>query len=100
MSDPLTLELVYFASCPNVEQARENIRGAMKQVGRDDWTEWDLEATTTPEHYKSFGSPTVLVDGHDVLGASGEGSGFSCRAEGAPSLPQILDALEGKRREE
>ncbi len=92
-----TIELVYFAGCPNVPTARENIRGALMQAGgnQDAWTEWDVEDAATPEHYRSFGSPTVLVDGEDVLGAAGGGAGLSCRAEGSPSVLQIVEAIGG-----
>ena len=89
-----SLELVYFSGCPNVEAARDNIRAALGEVGgHDEWAEWDLEEAATPDRYKAFGSPTVLVDGQDVLGSPGTGTGLSCSAGGAPSVPQIVEAL-------
>lgn len=91
-----SVELVYFSSCPNADPARDNIRAALAEVGAvGEWVEWDLEGPGTPDRCKVFGSPTVLVNGRDVLGAPGTGVGLSCRAEGAPSVPQIVDAIQG-----
>jgi hypothetical protein len=69
-----SVELVYFSSCPNVGFARENIREALVEVGRDDrWSEWDQEGTGTPARYKAFSSPTVLVNGQERYGCIGNG---------------------------
>ena len=88
------VELVYFSSCPNAGLARENIREALVEVGRDDrCVEWDQEGTGTPARYKDFSSPTVLVNGQDVMGVSGMGLGRSCRAGGAPSVNRIAKAI-------
>ena len=89
-----SVELVYFSSCPNADPARDNIRAALAEVGAaSEWVEWDLEGADTPDRCKAFGSPTVLINGRDVLGARGTGVGLSCRAEGAPSVPQIVEAI-------
>ena len=94
-----SVELVYFSSCPNVGFARENIHEALVEVGRDDrWVEWDQEETGTPARYKAFSSPTVLVNGQDVMGVSGMGLGRSCRAGGAPSANQIVKAIRDNDR--
>jgi len=64
---PLTVELVYDRDCPNVERARTMIRAALQEVGADPtWTEWDREATNTPDDRRGFASPTVLVNGRGV----------------------------------
>jgi hypothetical protein len=89
-----SVELVYFSSCPNAGSARENIREALVEVGRDDrWVEWGQEETGTPARYRAFSSPTVLVNGQDVMGVSGMGLGRSCRAGGAPSANRIAKAI-------
>lgn len=89
-----TIDLIYFEGCPNVEAARTNLRAAVE--AEDDaggWKEWDLESSETPERFRGFGSPTVLVDGEDVTGV-GEGSAaVACRADGAPSIDRIREAL-------
>ncbi len=88
------VELVYFSGCPNADLARGNIREALVKVGREDrWVEWNQEGTGAPARYKDLSSPTVLVNGQDVMGISGTGLGRSCRAGGAPSVRQITKAI-------
>ena len=89
-----TIELVYFEGCPNVEDARRNLREALVSSGEaTTWTEWDNQSESTPEAYRRYGSPTVLVDGTDVTGASRENEAMACRADGAPSVSAILGKL-------
>lgn len=89
-----TIELVYFDGCPNAEQARTNLRDV---TSADDseapWREWNLSDEDTPERFRRFGSPTVLVDGEDVTGADGGNAAMACRADGAPSTAAIREAL-------
>ena len=86
------IELVYFDGCPNVERARESLR-AVAEDGS--WTEWNLSSPETPDRFRRYGSPTVLVDGHDVTGDAGETEGMACRADGAPAAAVIEQALSG-----
>lgn len=89
-----TIELVYFDGCPNVERARKSLQeavGAAQVVGA--WSEWNLSDETTPERFRRFGSPTVLVDGEDVTGSDGGNAARACRADGAPSAAVIRQAL-------
>ena len=88
------IELVYFEGCPNAAQARENIRVAVEASGRPlDWSEWDLMAESTPEDFRRYGSPTVLIDGEDVTGESAATVAMACRADGAPSVTLIAERL-------
>lgn len=84
------IELVYFDGCPNVNQARANLRAVL---GEGSWTEWNLSSADTPDRFRHYGSPTVLVDGRDVTGDAGETQGTACRADGAPSPEVIKEAL-------
>lgn len=99
MDSKHTIELVYFEGCPNVDQARENIRAAAALVGlppeRAPWSEWDLMSEDTPDAFREHGSPTVLVDGRDVTGAGAGAEGMACRAAGAPSA-EVIAARLGK----
>lgn len=88
--DEHTIELIYFDGCPNAEKARENLRAA---VGGASWKEWNLSSGETPERFRRYGSPTVLVDGDDVTGEGGEIAAMACRADGAPSSDLIRGAL-------
>jgi len=88
------IELIYFDGCPNAEQARANLAAATGCAeGEAAWREWNLDDEATPARYQRFGSPTVLVDGKDVMG-SGRGTvARACRADGAPDVEGIRQAL-------
>lgn len=90
-----TIDLIYFDGCPNLEAARENLRAA---VGAEriegEWREWNLHSDNTPDRFKRFGSPTILVDGEDVTGEQGGDAAMACRVDGAPSVAAIREALK------
>lgn len=88
------IELVYFDGCPNAEKARANLREVLAGAGAArPWREWNLSDEATPERYRRYGSPTVLVDGEDVTGAAGGNAAMACRADGVPSARTIREAL-------
>ena len=59
-----TIELIHFEGCPNVEATRENLVEALGTLGLgEEWREWDLEDSDTPDRVRRYGSPTVLVNG-------------------------------------
>lgn len=84
------IELVYFDGCPNAKPARENLRAVLASAS---WTEWNLSSPETPERFRGYGSPTVLVDGRDVTGEADGNGAMACRADGAPSPELIREAL-------
>ena len=87
------VELVYFTGCPNVEAARTHIRAALLSVHLPVvWREHDQSDVTTDDRWRQWPSPTVLVDGRDVTGAT-PSSGASCRASGAADVNSIVAAL-------
>jgi|FLOH01.1.fsa_nt_gi mercuric ion transport protein len=88
------IELVYFEGCPNALQARENIKAAVEASGHSvACTEWDLMAESTPEVFRRYGSPTVLVDGRDVTGDGPANAAMACRSDGVPSVATIASKL-------
>jgi len=88
-----SIELVYFAGCPNVDGARANLRAALQALRlAPTWTEWDQGNAAAPPRVRGFGSPTVLVDGRDITGV-GPATAAACRADGAPSVERIVAAL-------
>lgn len=92
-TDSPRIELVYFTGCPNVEDARSNIKEALSARGLPlEWDEWDQVEDNTPDRVKQYGSPTVLVDDRDVTGTEPAGA-MACCAGGAPKVDQILHAL-------
>ncbi len=96
----MNIQLLYFKGCPNVEPARLALRTAMRAEQIDDSVEEiDVESPATPEHLRGWGSPTILIDGQDVTGAT-RASGSACRlyANGAPAVSEIRARLAGTRR--
>jgi hypothetical protein len=88
------IDLIYFHGCPNVTQARENLRAAGEALGsRLTWSEWDLMAESTPDEYRAHGSPTVLIDGEDITGTGHHAVALACRADGPPSVQEITTRL-------
>lgn len=99
------VDLIVDKECPNIEAARSLITRALSAVGLPlEWREWRRDATDTPPGLRGFGSPTILVDGVDVTGATGEAKGQehanSCRLyndagvlRGVPPLDLIEGAL-------
>ncbi len=85
-----TIDLVYFDGCPNAEAARANLRAVMADGS---WREWNLSSVDTPERFRRYGSPTVLVNGRDVTGDGGSTGAMACRADGAPSTDVLRGAL-------
>ena len=60
---------------------------------RSEIVEVNTDAPGTPERYRRFGSPTVLVDGVDVL-AGRLGDADSCRLK-LPTEAEVIAALGG-----
>jgi hypothetical protein len=73
------VELIYDADCPNVEAVRAQLVRAFGAGGvLPRWQEWERSRWGTPDYARSFGSPTVLVDGRDVA-ASPSADAACCR---------------------
>lgn len=94
-----TIELIYFDGCPNLEAARANLLEALKTLHLPpDWYEWERGDAAAPPYVKEYGSPTILINGQDVTGVAPGVAAAACRADGAPSLAAIKDALERQSR--
>ena len=95
------VELVAFDDCPNRDRARTNLRAALAEAGHPSvWHEFDASGPNVPDRARVWGSPTILVNGVDVSGASASpGGSASCRLygsagdHGAPSVAVIVAAL-------
>ena len=67
MINAVYIELVYDPACPNVQRARDAIRGALAALGAPAaWREWVRKAPSTPSALRDLASPSVLVNGQDV----------------------------------
>lgn len=102
----MRIELITATGCPNVDATRTALREALAAAGLPaEWIEWDRASPASPQHARSYGSPTVLVDGADVSGEGGAAGADCCRLyrtadgfHGVPSRESIMDALRVDRR--
>ncbi len=95
----MTIELIYFDGCPNVEATRETIKSACAAAGiKPDWKEWNQHDKDAPSYTQGYGSPTILVNGKDVAGEKSDCCATgNCRIydnmTGVPSVEMIQQAL-------
>lgn len=98
----MRVELLYSPECPNVDAAREQLRRALAEAGLPlRWKEYDVSSPSAPKRVRGFGSPTILVDGRDVSGAS-SAEAASCRVylgsevRGVAPLATVVRALKSR----
>jgi hypothetical protein len=74
------VELLWWAGCPSTERALAAVRQALAELGLGDTSVRMTEITTheDAETAAFAGSPTILIDGADVVTAHDE-IGLSCR---------------------
>jgi len=72
----MRIQLLTFPGCANATAARELLSRVLAATGAGPaFEEIDTQSPGTPERYRSYGSPTILVDGVAIDGvASGHGS--------------------------
>lgn len=88
----MKIELLHFDGCPNVDAARAALREALAAEKLDaPVDEIDVEGADAPDWARGWGSPTILIDGHDVMGQTQSSGSSCCRlyADGAPSVEAI-----------
>ena len=99
----MKVQLLYFDGCPNLGAARTALGQALANTGiAARVEELDVNAETTPEALRQWGSPTILIDDVDV-GGEPQPTGCSCRLyrdgagkrSGAPDVERIGAALLG-----
>ncbi|HUP47683.1 MAG TPA: MerC family mercury resistance protein [Thermoanaerobaculia bacterium] len=97
-----TVELVYDEGCPNAGEARAQLLRAFSESKVEPrWQEWRGDDAASPQHVRGHGSPTILVDGKDVVSSVDPGGGQSCRIyagedgslRGVPDVNAIAHAL-------
>jgi hypothetical protein len=90
------VDLVYFTGCPNVAPMRELLSRCLARVYHDTKViEVNTDDPSTAESYRSLPSPTVLVDGVDVLGGDTDGAA-ACRTR-LPTEDELLSALRRRQ---
>ncbi len=76
----ISVELIYDRDCPNISEARAQLRDALSEAGlAPRWTEWERGAPGAQPYVKGYGSPTVLVNGKDAAGVEPSENISSCR---------------------
>jgi hypothetical protein len=103
----LNIEVLAFAGCPNVEQARTNVRKALEAESASasvNQIEVDTPEMALSQHF--LGSPTVRINGGDVEDGAEtrQRYGLMCRTykngtAGAPCVEMIRDAIRRSARE-
>ena len=79
------VELLWWSGCPSTDRAESELRDALRDVGLDRAQVRRREIATDVEadEVGFRGSPTILIDGVDLLKASPEEpTGLSCRVYG------------------
>jgi hypothetical protein len=98
----LNVKLIYDSGCPNTEAARRHLQHALAAAGLPDiWKEWNRTDPTCPPHARYFGSPTILVDGRDLVGETARENTGTCRiyrtsdgrTSGVPPIHLLIQAL-------
>jgi hypothetical protein len=107
------VELLWWEGCPSTERALAELRDALSAVGLPE-VEVRMREIRTDEEAESAefrGSPTILIDGADLLrtgGDAGEPVGLSCRVyrhrdgriSPIPDPDDLRDALRRVRAQE
>jgi len=98
------VELLYFDGCPNWRETERRLLTVLEQSGAEtDLTYVQVDSPEDAERLGFRGSPTVLVDGRDPFASPEDPAGLSCRVfrtpdglQGAPTVAQLREALEGR----
>ncbi|ATY11613.1 alkylmercury lyase [Amycolatopsis sp. AA4] len=77
------VELLTAPDCPNAEAARSLVADCLAESGLD---------AAVVERIGRYRSPTILVDGTDVMGTAESVAGEACRLD-VPTRERVLAAL-------
>ena len=78
----MNVELLWWEGCPSTERALEAVREALSDLGLADVEVYTREIETDDDarEVEFVGSPTILIDGQDLVPAAAEEQiGLSCR---------------------
>lgn len=102
-SAPPTIELLGFEGCPNTPVLRDNLKAALASIGKG-WafTDTDQERLAETDLRRGWPTPTILVNGRDLLGmAPPQAPSMGCRmypggVPGAEDIARTLKAAAGR----
>ena len=97
----VSVELVWATYCPNAEESRSLIRDALGSLNLPErWSEWEVGDRHMPPHCQGYGSPTIFVNGVDVLNQGRTEWTTGCAVysniynmRGVPTLEELIGAL-------
>ncbi len=100
----MDVALLYFDGCPNWQETEQRLLTVLGQSGVEaSLTYVHVDSPEDAERLGFRGSPTVLVDGRDPFASPEDPVGLSCRVfrtpdglQGAPTVAQLREALEGR----
>lgn len=85
MSRRVHVEVLHHEGCPLVGPVLELVRECVRELGAE---------ATVVDRVARYPSPTVLVDGRDVMGRPGDGTPVdACRLD-VPTRVAVVDALK------
>jgi hypothetical protein len=97
------IEILYFDGCPHHQVAEERVREVLEELGvRAEVLHINVKDDAIALKVKFPGSPTIRVDGKDVVpGETGESYSLRCRVyptstgfDGAPDKDAIRTAIQ------
>jgi len=93
------IQFLSFDGCPLTGVAQDVLERALCSCGlnKDQYEFVDILDPSTPETLANWGSPTILIDGHDVSGHA-QADGVGCRvydtADQVPTVEMVATAIK------
>ena len=104
----MNVELLWWEGCPSWSGALADLKATMAELGIDPESVElrEIESDQQAELERFPGSPTIRIEGEDVVPANGQPIGLACRVyrlrDGRPSPTpdpaDLREALETSRR--
>jgi hypothetical protein len=101
------VELLWWEGCPSWPRAVEDLRAAMSAAGLDpdDMQMCEVHTDADADRLGFVGSPTIRVDGEDIMPPGDEPTGLTCRiyrlrdgrVSPLPDPADLRDALAATR---
>ena len=104
----MVLEVLHIADCPNWQQAGIRLREALNATGHaDESIGYRLLRSSKDAVGTAFaGSPTITLDGVDLIPSEGATSDLACRVymtplglAGLPTVDQLVEAIRAHGHE-
>jgi hypothetical protein len=110
-SESLLVELLWWEGCPSTDRALSELRAALVGLGLPDEVQMrEIRSDEEAEAAAFTGSPTILIDGVELMAALGRGggdepAGLNCRVyvrrdgrvSPTPDPEDVRDALSASR---